>query len=431
MTKVSIGIEASTVRQNSGTPQLYVPTVYDWGESLPFFRALFSVARRKGVELYFFDRSDIFNKTLSRGSQIPEQIPHDYLRRVLFPSGTPLVNANQLLESGFWRRIVVPLPDVIYNAEIPLSSHEDPRYGDATLLTPPLFPILADDKYLSNVMVREVVKGTEIDVPDFRLYSRLNLEHLITQYKGIFLKPREGRCGKGVLAIRQHSQGYVLIQDENKREQHISLSDAVLSAERHMAAFLSDSKTSSYKSDSYLLQKYVDTYSYEDQQGNKRVCDLRTFTQRGTHGELTYFVAVARIGALGNISSGISTLGYAVPVEHLLDLIYHGDRERVIKTIHTLKNTSFRIHKRFEQETGPIAEATIDYLIDEQGHISFCEINARPGRIDVIDIFGPYSDDGKYHRYFQGTKDQLQASCEALIDYALFVQQQVKPHAHC
>lgn len=425
---VRIGIEATTARAQASTRQLYVPRVYDWGESLPLFRTFFQVAKEKGIDLCVFDRADIFDEELSRGQRTPEGVVHPCMRSTLFPSGQKIVLGNYMLENGLWKRKLAPLPDVIYNAEIPATPNEDPTYNGCKVLVPHTFPSLANDKLMSNFLAQDTLpSGSPISVPEFCLYSRQGVENILDKHGRVFLKPRYGRMGRGAIGIVAQLDGYHVQYDQNGNSKHTSttyssLETALQQVEKTMNSSLQDSSLTGGNAgtlfDLYLIQQFIATHPYQHE-GTSRVCDIRTFTQRGTNGEFTSFIAVGRIGSAGNITAGISTSGFAVPAEHLLDAVYDGDRSRVIATLEEIKDGSFKIHRRFEQQTGPIAEAATDYLIGKNGSVYYCETNARPGKIDVIDIFGPNARDCFKYYYHGKDTDQLRVSCEQLIEYAI------------
>ena len=434
------GIFARTLRSLQGgtsNPDLWVPQVYSTKGMDQTYRAMIKAGNERGLDLFVFDLDDILDPTF------PKRETHSpALEKLLYPAdGTIQVLANFLKggKRGSWVRELAELPGVAYEWFVPPDHHEY-AMQHFKLFNPPSFPVFSDDKLLAHEVVRHTPNLTEVRVPETSLYSREGLLDMLGAHGKVFFKPRYGMMARGIFSVERVGRNNIKIKRDqstkyggHKGDNTVvtSLEDGVAYIEQVMIDNLRQRKLESanrsgHPFTQYLIQEAVDVYSMRHADGSERVTDVRTFIQRGKKGELYKVVSISRVGAVGNICANLSTGGYAVPTEHVLDQVLGGNRPKVRDAMERIFEGSEKIYRAFEERTGPIGEAAFDYLIDGDGVPSFCEINTRPGRESVITMFGKRALPG-VHYYVQGKdRDMMAVSTGHLVDYLVHLCEQQK-----
>lgn len=327
--------------------------LFPFGNITPYAMELSEVAKSKGILLFFIT---------------PEEI-----------------NGHQHHIEGWfynseWRKHSFPFPNVVYNRIATRKveqSEEVLQFVNAlNKLSIPFF----NSRFFNK---DEVFKALEQDnvVKKFLPYSALLLNQMdqigsmLSQYETIYIKPINGRLGKGIYRIH-----YVKETAKYKVEQaNQSLAKAKF--------FPSLDKVIRY------LRPKLKTEHYQIQQGinlihiNQKPIDFRVLVQKNGLGQWTVTSIVARTAAedlfVSNLAKGgsISSIANVLPNTSLTSLY-------TTETLTAeLKRVALLLSKAFEANfNAALGELGIDLALDEQGKVWLLEINGKPSKLTTAKL---------------------------------------------
>lgn len=256
--------------------------------------------------------------------------------------------------NGKWTRGQFPFPHVIYNR------HLDYKLSEKGLrikreLEQSNIPFF-NEHFGHKLKVQRRLEGMngfkdKLYFPWTATYKgKSHLKQAMKRFPELYVKPKSGTQGKGVLKIESEQRRVYL----NNKSHDFTDVDSLVS-------FVDQKVT-----DNYLVQEGIKIRKVDG-----KLVDLRVLVQNnGVKWET--LAIMARLGAKGkhvtNIHQGGSALGY----EELAQRINVPDKETIV-------GVSASIGKLLSRDAN-IAELGLDFLIDVNGRLCFVEANPRPGR---------------------------------------------------
>ena len=266
-----------------------------------------------------------------------------------------------------------PWPAVIYDRAPVLDPAGSPAADRARglfdragipFVNPRSFIRLAVDKL---EMYRRLAGG--LAVPDTGCLDDHTLRAFLARYDHVYVKPRAGsqgtgvmeivRCGAGRHVIRTLAATYELWGDRSARDRVMDLA-------------------ASYRQESrgFLVQQGISPEPAADRRFPR--FDLRLLMQKNGQARWILTGLAARVSQTGGPTANLSNGARSEEAEPVLDALYGRPRRKEI--LRRAAEASFAACGILESELGPIGEVGLDIVPDATGAPWIIEINARPGR---------------------------------------------------
>lgn len=332
------------------------------------FRDIIQTGRRLGVTVYVLT---------PEGLQGSRSLVRGYL-------------LDQRRGSTRWVRATLPTPDVVYN-RIPSrwSEQQAPeqralrffsKHPGIHLFNPGFFDKWTLYTYLQRSPELKAIlpaTGTWGDPEEFR--------RLANKHDTLFLKPIDGKAGKGMIRIRRQANGYELTHQQGNPPLRIRCENWQDLTKRLQALI---------RSKKYIVQQGVALARYQG-----RPFDLRLLMQKDRYGEWGCTGIGIRVAGSRAISTHVPMGGTIAPADAVLKEV-SGKRAPELKE--EITRTGIAVARHIEsEEDKPLGEMSMDLGLDETGKLWFFEANAKPMKFDEPDI--------------------RRRSLENLITYALYI----------
>jgi len=357
-----VGVLTSGKSINQGIPT---------GKKARIFKEMMLHARQKEVDLFFFYLEDV-----------------NWKQRTI--KGVVLSGEKNWIMRSF------PFPDIVYN-RILYRNIEKTEAARKLLRRFEMEPEieLFNTRFLEKWEVYQAFKGSGLAndlLPETDIYSRSNLQQYCSNYPEVFLKPRNGSKGKGIIKINRDisSRGFFYARAENakhERWRHCSSFDSLY---RELIVLgVSDKR--------YLVQRGIGLARYKG-----RVFDIRSQVQKDGGGEWIFTGAGARVAAKHSFVTHIPNGGQLANLQEVITEVFDASPETISAFLERLQNTTVMAGQILEQHMRlNLAILSLDIGIDNDGRMWILEINSKPASFDEDDI---------RYRHF-----------EYLMDYACYV----------
>lgn len=362
----AIGIVTTGIRRDPRQPI---------GQRTSFFYKLLQAQEGKGVFYYIFS-------------------PHDV------DWSTNTVNAWFLRKGKtggyYWKKIVTAMPDVVYD-RIPSRSaekHEAVREFKYKLASYPNMPMF-NQGFFNKWGVHQILyPNPEVNehIPEtYTSPSLATVRNLLKKYTIVYLKPKNGSLGYGIVkVVRQSGGGYTASYHNgsgNVKRQFSKLS----SLYQHVFR--------SRKVGSYLAQQGIPLKTFHG-----RPFDFRVHLHKNQQNEWVVSCTAAKVAGSGSVTTHVRTGGTVIPGDELLHHLYGKQKALMSERI---SEASIRLATAIEQAKGiDLGELGLDMGIDIHGHVWMFEANSKPGR----SIF-------KHARLKQADQE----SRKLLVDYSCYL----------
>jgi glutathione synthase/RimK-type ligase-like ATP-grasp enzyme len=200
-----------------------------------------------------------------------------------------------------------------------------------------------------------------------RYSSVTDLIRFLKKYKLVYLKPKNGTGGRGIIRIEQLSGGQYMIQGRNKQRTILPLQRAT---EKQLTVKLQALSLSS----EYVVQQGI----YLTLQDG-RVHDYRLLIQKNGQGEWEITGCAGRIGPHKSITSNLHGGGRAVSMERLLSIRFSG-KEKINKIKQDMYDFAHKLAPYLESKFGKLCELGLDLAVDPKGSVWLIEVNPKPSR---------------------------------------------------
>ncbi|HII71853.1 TPA: YheC/YheD family protein [Candidatus Woesearchaeota archaeon] len=277
-------------------------------------------------------------------------------------------------ETGRWARKQIKMPEVVYDRGAGMTSAVHKAIQDAgTLLNPRELGLLVGDKQATHDALHKkgVRYDTKVRQPETHSYSKKNLGKMIDNHGTVFLKPRAGSQGTGIIRVKKLEDKFeVKYEDKTKHVKRGELHDTVDSAASEMTG-------RGVQSD-YIVQQGIDLPEYND-----AVFDVRVMLHKDEKGRWQRTSMMARVGKKGRVNSNTSTGGSGVRLSKIISDLYgqgfsHGRQDTVANNV---RQAAHSTAEAIEAHLGkPVGELGVDICLDREGNAYVIEANSKPGR---------------------------------------------------
>jgi len=274
-----------------------------------------------------------------------------------------------------WRKLILPLPEVIYNRlpnrkaegqlQVQKLINETSRYYNISIFNErfldkhEVFDILADHE-----AVKQYLPESEL------LTSYEQLEKFINEHRVAYVKPIQGSLGRGIIRITAQP-------------------NSTYSLERAVTTTQKASNFTSLKRLYLALKPQLAKRKYQIQQGlsliqhGRRPVDFRALVQKNGQGHWSITSVVARTAGNDNFVANLARGG---SIDSVLNTLPHTNLDKHISydTIkHSLKAIALTIANALDERVdGHFAEFGVDLAVDVQGDIWLIEVNSKPSKVN-------------------------------------------------
>jgi len=282
------------------------------------------------------------------------------------------------LIKGKWQERIFPYPDIIYNRirfrkiENTDSVRHILNYFESNPST-----YLFNTRFLDKWEVYQAITQYQVGkkfIPATDLYNADSLNKFIAAYSEVFVKPRNGSLGIGIVKIAANKNGSVkfgLAKNSNGDWFNCSSIDALYERLKLLGI----------KPNRYLVQKAVNLATYKS-----RVFDLRTQVQKNGQGKWVLTGAAIRVAGKNRFVTHIPNGGFAASYEKVIENVFT-DLQLKNRLQTQLEEIYTSIPIILEKELGiNLGVLSMDIGIDVNGDMWILEVNSKPSSFDEKDI---------------------------------------------
>lgn len=274
-------------------------------------------------------------------------------------------------KSNMWRRFFFPLPHVVYDR---VSSRRLEESASIKQLKKQLHELGIKffnpeflDKWETHWYLQKFpeVRGY---LPDTRrIIGFRQVLMMLEKYGDVYLKPRSGSLGRGIINLRKTGSGEVLVRITRNGPDHVGL-------------------ISSPEKLRNLLERRVGQRPYIIQQGiplaqvEGRPFDIRILMQKDLEGDWRQSSSVVRVAREGRIVANLAGGGEMFRVRGILERVFlkKVEEEGMIEQLRIAGRT---IAEALEKAMGQtFGELGLDMGVDMDRKIWLIEVNSRPAR---------------------------------------------------
>ncbi|MEY9092472.1 YheC/YheD family protein [Paenibacillus sp. RC84] len=276
-----------------------------------------------------------------------------------------------------WNKQLMPLPDVIYNriptrrleiqSDVQRTIQACIRSKQVHLFNPFFFDKWTLFEWLDqSPEIRKYVPVTK------QLSSQAVLESMLKRFPFIYLKPVEGKAGKGIMRLeritkKSGAQTYKLTMQETVNS-HYELFTNLSDVWNRIAEIKKD--------ESYIIQQGIRLSSF-----NKRPFDLRALLQKTSKGTWSVTGIGARVAGRQSITTHVPRGGSIDDPERLLEKSFGPLKAKRI--LQRTRSTALLMASSVEQTSKQkLGEMSMDLGVDLDGRIWFFEANSKPMKFD-------------------------------------------------
>jgi hypothetical protein len=330
-----------------GLKRLGILAVYrgnDRLEELPFYKKLSMEGRKLGLEVEIFTPFDVKD---------PES-----LRILKYDTA-----------AGKWVRTRTTFPPLIYDrcryqgkAIFQILKAFRNKYSQLQYLSRPL----ANKWIMHQVLCEDESIRSHIPVT-IRYSNGHELIDFIKLHALIYLKPKNGTGGRGIIRIEQINTDQYLIMGRNQDR-------SILSPVKVTKTKLADKLAGMALSSDYLVQQGIPLKLPDG-----RVHDYRLLIQKNGGGEWAITGCAGRIGPHKSITSNLHGGGSAISMERLL---FHrfASKDKVKQIKQDIYSFAYKLAPFLEAKFGKLCELGMDIAVDPKGGIWLLEVNPKPSR---------------------------------------------------
>ncbi|GED68287.1 hypothetical protein BRE01_19890 [Brevibacillus reuszeri] len=362
----AIGIVTTGIRRDPKQPI---------GPRTSFFHKLLQAQEGKGVFYYIFSPHDVDWKN--------NQVSAWFLRKGK--------NGGYL-----WKKMLTAMPDVIYD-RIPSRSAEkheavqEFKYKLASYPDTPMFNQGFFNKWGVHQLLYPNPEVNEHIPETYTSPSLVTVRNLLRKYPIVYLKPKNGSLGYGIVkVVKQNSGGY-----------DASYHNGSGNVKRHFAKLSSlyQHVFRSRRVSAYLAQQGIPLMTFHG-----RPFDFRVHLHKNQQNEWVVSCTAAKVAGSGSVTTHVRTGGTVIPGDELLNHLFGKQKAMMTERV---SEASIRLATAIELAKGvDLGELGLDMGIDTHGHVWMFEANSKPGR----SIF-------KHARLKQADQE----SRKLLVDYSCYL----------
>ena len=336
-------------------------------EGAPHFRlGIFSANKSRGNLLVEAQHRGIFAFNFNSESRLHQAPPRVFGKAWTF-------------QDGSWVKLKdVTLPDVTYDYSFYTDKSQKRKdraeaywkfleQMNIPTINPPVCMEAANNKQtFAKVMAKHRVSH-----PKSLKYTTDNLEKLLKQFSVVYLKPRRGNKGSGIIIVRRGpSATFSLSYRLNSPPLGWHTVHRKQLAWDQLQAEIDEAKGILNKSDkTYVAQQGIPTYRYM-----KKTTDVRITVQRNRQGSLEVTGRIARIG--GNLAQGGKLEAFDTFIKQVATTLEMNPIELSDQFDKVASGTFLALEAQCQKVIG---ELGMDLLITPKGRVLVVEANDKPG----------------------------------------------------
>jgi hypothetical protein len=271
---------------------------------------------------------------------------------------------------GIWTESRYPLPDVVYD-RIPsraIEARANIKSARRKLMKIENLKYF-NPSFLNKWKVYKLMSTNEDllpYLPESKLLTPANLDHMLNKHKVVFIKPSNGSQGKGIVKARRDKHtGLINVLFGYKRIRRITANNAVEFL--HKIESITQNKP-------YIVQQGIDLIKYQHS-----TFDIRIIYQKNGQGTWTISKKFVRIAAPKSSITNLSSGGRIERSVIVLKQIFNNDQELIAQKNKEMLNLCEMIANTLESNTKNIfGELGLDIGIDKNGHLWLIEVNSKP-----------------------------------------------------
>ncbi|EMT53131.1 MULTISPECIES: YheC/YheD family protein [Brevibacillus] len=335
----AIGIVTTGLKQNARQPI---------GQRTSFFQKLLQAQEGKGVFYFIFAPNEVDWET--------NRVNAWFLR----PSK----------QGGYiWKKMNTALPDVVYD-RIPSRSaerHEAVQEFKLKLAnySTPMFNQGFFNKWGVHQLLYPNPEVNEFIPETYPSPSLATVRSLLRKYPIVYLKPKNGSLGYGIVKI-VHSPGKGYDVSYHNGGGNVKRRFTTLSA-------LYQHVFRTRRASAYLAQQGISLLTFHG-----RPFDFRVHLHKNLQNEWVVSCMAAKVAGSGSVTTHVRTGGTVIPGDELLNYLF-GKQKGLMKE--RVSQAAIRLATAIEQAKGmDLGELGLDMGIDTHGHVWMFEANSKPGR---------------------------------------------------
>lgn len=364
---------------SSPSPRLGVLAIYfnrKHLEELAYFQKLSQRGRKLGLDVFVFTPEDVRPE-----KGVIRALSYDWAQRK-------------------WVRRWTSLPELIYDRcryQGPVKFHEVKafrnRFPKLLYLGRPLANKWGIYQYMmENEKIRPYLPLTQ------KYTGISDTVKFVKKHRLVYLKPRNGTGGRGILSITRMANGGFLIQGRNAHR-------SILAPQRVSEAQLAAKLGTLGLTEQYLVQQGINLALPDG-----RVHDFRLLIQKNGGGKWDVTGCAGRIGPPRSITSNLHGGGTAIQTDRLLEQRF-ASREQIEGIKRSMNRLAFLVAHHLEAKFGSLCELGIDIAVDPKGGVWMLEVNPKPSR----EVFSKI-----------GERETYEKAHQRPLEYALWLYRQRK-----
>ncbi|MEK3910426.1 YheC/YheD family protein [Paenibacillus sp. FSL H7-0331] len=314
-------------------------------EELSYFRKLSTYGHKLGIQILVFTPDDV-----DKNKKKIKALVYD-------------------VASGKWQRKWALLPELIYDRcryHGVHNFHKISRFRAVHKKLHYLSSPLANKWSMHQALSEDSVIADHLPAT-VRYNDHQDMIRLLKQHQRIYLKPRNGTGGRGIVRLQRISNSTFLMQGRDEQRRIIPQQK------------ISESQISTKLSSWRLQGRYIVQQGISLTLKDGRVHDFRMLIQKDGKGEWQVTGCAGRIGPMHSVTSNLHGGGTAIAMEKLL-MRRFGNKEKVASIQQEAYKLGIDIAHFLERKFGKQCEIGIDLAIDPKGKVWLLEVNPKPSR---------------------------------------------------
>ncbi len=275
-----------------------------------------------------------------------------------------------------WHLYRFPLFDVVYNRIPNRAAERRPAVKECLeRLKRENIPFF-NPNYLDKwITYNWLVKDRQIigHLPKTELFSKTGLEQMLKESDSVYLKPRWGSVGRGIVRVDKVKAGFSI----NRR----TAKGYVTHTEKDIAKVIARLKSLHNLKD-YMIQKTIDLARYQG-----RVFDIRTLIQKDTKGEWKVTGTGVRLAAANAHLTHVPNGGQVLPLTTALGDILEANEIRMHVIHDRIIELALAVAACIDRSSNmTFGELSLDIALDTNLSLWLIEANSKPFRFDEPEI---------------------------------------------
>jgi len=275
-----------------------------------------------------------------------------------------------------WILYNFPLPDVVYNRIPNRKAESRPEvqrcFEHLKQENIPFFnPCYLDKWVVYNWLAKDrTLMG---HLPKTQLFSMVGLNEMLEKAGSVYLKPRLGSVGRGIMRIDKVQSGFRINVRTGKGYATYN--------EKEIARITARLKSKKPQKE-YIIQETIDLARYQG-----RIFDIRTLIQKDLEGEWKVTGIGARLAAKNAFLTHVPNDGQVIPLKTALGEVLENSEIRMHVIYDRVVELAQAVGTCIDRSSNmAFGELSLDIALDANLSLWLLEVNSKPFRFDEPDI---------------------------------------------